>query len=53
MEIAVDVCDDYSEVVMVEASVDKLVEIVCFAEVHQLDVDRVVEVAEHVDVVET
>lgn len=51
-EVAVDVCYNDGEIVVVETVAEKLPEIIGLAEVHKLDVDRIVEVTEHVDVVE-
>lgn len=53
MEIAVDIGHNDSELVMIETAFDKLVEVVGLAEIHELDVDGVIEVTEHVDVVES
>lgn len=52
MEIAIDIGHNDSELVMIETAFDKLVEVVGLSEIHELDVDGVIEVAEHVDIVE-
>ena len=53
IEIAVDVGYDEAEAHGVELAVHELHEIAHFGKVGKLEVDRVVEVPEHVDIVET
>ena len=53
MKVAIDVGDNDSKIIVVKFAVYKLMKIVGFAEIHELDVDGVIEMAEHVDVVES